>query len=381
MSVLAICPYCQRGKIRAPESAVGLSATCPKCSNCFTIVASTELPSTPPPVRVWDSPHAPKPAEPVGVDEPTPLPVLHSLGEQDERDRTMARDSGDTAELPELTDLPRHDEASHASLIFALVAIILAGAGLALSQLPFGRFASLALGVLAVAAGFYGLFVAQRKYLWPAIGTGAGVVVLLLVLLAPSALGLYGWLPQRGDENAKQAKGMPYDGGAAQSADWVDVSKLFWQRGDVRVSLENIVTSPVELKGPNGEKQYSRDRVLQVRLRIANVGVVRKIDFRSWSERPTAEIPAPRLIDSYDRSVPAKTFEAGWQPRERITGAGIFPGKSIEDLLVFELPEKNPEFVRLELPAAAFGETENVKLHIPMSLLNTGASAPRSNPR
>jgi len=42
MPILAICPYCREGKVRAPDRAVGLSATCPKCFNCFTIIASKD---------------------------------------------------------------------------------------------------------------------------------------------------------------------------------------------------------------------------------------------------------------------------------------------------------------------------------------------------
>src|SRR2546430_1407671 len=41
MPILAVCPYCQEGKVRAPDSAVGLSADCPRCHNSFTLVAST----------------------------------------------------------------------------------------------------------------------------------------------------------------------------------------------------------------------------------------------------------------------------------------------------------------------------------------------------
>ena len=38
-----ICPYCGEGKVRAPDAAVGLSATCPRCYSAFTIMASEKL--------------------------------------------------------------------------------------------------------------------------------------------------------------------------------------------------------------------------------------------------------------------------------------------------------------------------------------------------
>src|SRR5262245_14877579 len=91
MPILAICPYCHEGKVRAPNSAVGLSADCPRCHNCFTLVPSTgrmpepARPSTavrppavqPPPVHRVQAPAPPleKVAEEtVKVSKRTPVP-------------------------------------------------------------------------------------------------------------------------------------------------------------------------------------------------------------------------------------------------------------------------------------------------------------------
>ncbi|HYE77463.1 MAG TPA: hypothetical protein VEI97_05720, partial [bacterium] len=62
MPILAVCPYCHTGKVRAPDHAVGRSATCPKCYNCFTIVPAQSLPAA-----------APAKSKPVAKPQPVPV--------------------------------------------------------------------------------------------------------------------------------------------------------------------------------------------------------------------------------------------------------------------------------------------------------------------
>ena len=40
--IIAVCPYCQIGRVRAPERAVGATANCPRCHSSFTVVDSGE---------------------------------------------------------------------------------------------------------------------------------------------------------------------------------------------------------------------------------------------------------------------------------------------------------------------------------------------------
>src|SRR5262245_17614950 len=68
MPFTAVCPYCNKGQIRAPDDAIGRSATCPKCDNSFTLAPSTSLP--PAPAARAKLPIAPPPP----ISAPTPLP-------------------------------------------------------------------------------------------------------------------------------------------------------------------------------------------------------------------------------------------------------------------------------------------------------------------
>ncbi|MBX9626299.1 MAG: hypothetical protein K2X82_21045, partial [Gemmataceae bacterium] len=78
MPIVALCPYCRAGGVRAPESAVGSSATCPNCKSNFTVIPTDDpVKEVAQPAR----PQAPRPAvdetrehsSPVDVTEPSPV--------------------------------------------------------------------------------------------------------------------------------------------------------------------------------------------------------------------------------------------------------------------------------------------------------------------
>ena len=81
---------------------------------------------------------------------------------------------------------------------------------------------------------------------------------------------------------------------------------------------------------------------------------------------------AATLTDNFGN--PYKPFKVNVALGEEIPGqisaeTSIYPEKNIEDLLVFEPPLENIEFLRLELPAAACGMTGTLHLQIPKSMI------------
>ena len=77
------------------------------------------------------------------------------------------------------------------------------------------------------------------------------------------------------------------------------------------------------------------------------------------------------MADANGKVVPAKTFDRGASAAWQTQTVGLFPGKSADQLLVFELPDPNAGFLRLELPGSGFGGQEPVHLHIPRAFWNT----------
>src|SRR5262245_6139217 len=122
--ILAACPYCKVGKVRAPADAIGASATCPRCYNSLTIVDSQS------PTAFRPSPSKPAPqssAVAVAPELAGPDSDTEAAAEPEERMPSIV------APLPPPRERGRDVESSFA---LAMVAFVLAGIVLPVTYLP-----------------------------------------------------------------------------------------------------------------------------------------------------------------------------------------------------------------------------------------------------
>ncbi len=351
MQILVQCPYCGEGKVRVPESAIGLTVVCRYCSSCFTIAPASLMPAH----------------------EPAPIEASASTCTSN----TDAARSAQTA-LTILATIPEdHDARSRAGtgpesasstadpgFVPALIAISLGGVGLAISQLPYGRFGTTGLGLIGMVFALAALLIADRKRQFPAIAVGVNGLAILLAVFLPEWLGLSSWKPVRLPDESKMVRAVGIRDGLAMPADWVDVTKAAWQRDDVRVGVSSFSIAPIELVGPKEQRRWTKESYVQVRVRVENAGVARTINVSGWPESPTLD--GPKLTDSAGKALAMKVFPEGWTPAEkRKLHKVLFPGRSTEQLLIFESPGKTAGDLMLELPGSAFGGTESARLLLP----------------
>jgi hypothetical protein len=348
MAIIVQCPYCGQGKVRAPESAIGLTVVCRFCSSCFTIApeslltaaSATQLveaaPSTAPTAAAARAETAF--AELTGAPAPSP-----------------ARSPG-VAVVEPIVPPPSADP----SFVPSLIALSLGGIALALSQIPYGRFGTAGFGVLGLVAGAVALALAHRRRGLAVAGTAISGLAVLFAFLLPEWLGMSAWIPARLPDESQTIRAVGLQDGLAEPAEWVDARKAAWQRDDVRVSVSAFTIAPAEIVGPKDKRQWTKEPCLQIRIKIENVGVARTFEARGWE--------SPRLTDSSGKTLALKTFTEGWTPVTRPPQPKVlFPGRSLEQLLIFEAPGKNAGDLKLELPASAFGSTETVKFLLPRS--------------
>jgi hypothetical protein len=74
------------------------------------------------------------------------------------------------------------------------------------------------------------------------------------------------------------------------------------------------------------------------------------------------------LRDPSGKAYPRKTFP-GAEVAGQVHRASIYPGQFKDDLLVFEPPPADVEYLRLELPAANAGAAGLFRLTIPKSII------------
>jgi hypothetical protein len=386
-TIIAICPYCRAGGVRAPASNIGASATCPKCKSSFTVMPSDGLPG-------WaKEPQASSPAPTPAAAPPAPLPVdetqpAAAMGMADvtepsptlpreERAKVKAKPKPAPTPEAEPEPEPEQEEAERAEpadmgLVTALVALILVGIAVLASQFPFGRFIAIGIAAVGLLTGLMSLGAEGRAKQAGGLAVGLHVLVLVFVLFLPSWLRLDPW---RGapDEGPKGPFAVEHGTGLLNPispTDWIDASKSSWEDKDVRVTVRSAFVGPVELHGPKDAKRTTKDRYFHLLLRVANTGVERQIELKGWAAGKGAD--GVRVIDSTGKQLSLATFDDGWAPTGGRPAERAMPGHASEVRLVFVAPAK-PDSLRLHLPGAAIGAGEEIKFHIGSGFLNRNA--------
>jgi hypothetical protein len=106
--------------------------------------------------------------------------------------------------------------------------------------------------------------------------------------------------------------------------------------------------------------------LLLISTRVSNQSQTKKIDYKGWASSFRSAV---HLSDNFDNRYKEITFGTFSDIVGQVKSESIHPGRSIDDLLVFEIPLANVEYLRLELPADHFGEKGEVRFQIPKDMI------------
>jgi hypothetical protein len=379
MRILSICPYCRLGKVAATDQAIGLSATCPNCRASFTIVESGSLVKeqknlNPTSSRASRSDSG-SPDTPVRT--PTPLPFSSALSDSSPvipaRQRLSGVDHFNAPKTSILSSEPSPMAESQLPLVLSLLGIILGGMSLTLSQTISTRIVPIGVAGLGLMLGIGTWFLCEGKWKTPALASVGNAMVLLVLTLSPETLG---FRVGGSDQPKKDRKVKVYhtDQTLTDAPEWIDTTKVFWQKDDIRVSIKSISIAPLETVGANDQKRMSQTKYLQIVVRTANIGLDRRIPFPGWNASDRSQ--APLLTDSSGNILKLKSVEfVGEGSMKPVPISVLLPQKSVLMLLGFDPPGSNVDSLRLELPGSAFGETETVRYWIPKSEFNSAGGS------
>lgn len=132
--------------------------------------------------------------------------------------------------------------------------------------------------------------------------------------------------------------------------------------GEVRVGVASVEVGTVKLKDFAGRSVEGDDPQLQIVVTIENVSRTTKIDYLGWGGNVPYNRHPATLSD--ERGNVYKRVSYGINRVVGQAGApqSIYPGKSHNDRLVFELPVDGAEFLVLRLPGIALGLDDDLEL-------------------
>jgi hypothetical protein len=147
------------------------------------------------------------------------------------------------------------------------------------------------------------------------------------------------------------------------------------QRGGVTVRITSAqIGRPRLINRSSGLAAYPRKDCLALRLELYNQDKTKQRDYVSWNVKSGG--PDISVVDDDNNRYLMKSFRRyGLEIDGQVEGGRGYlnPEQVTKDVLVFEKPAETAACLRLELPAAAFGEEGVLRFEIPISMI---AAAP-----
>lgn len=143
------------------------------------------------------------------------------------------------------------------------------------------------------------------------------------------------------------------------------------QLGDVQLRITEVVIGKVPLWREILDRDgVSEDDLLTIWLEVANTSERKKIDYQGWMSDYASllDIDA-KLTDDADNNYRRINFSATLKVKDAVTNESIYPGKSIRDAVVFELPIDGAEYLRLKLSAKGCKEKGEFRFEIPKEII------------
>lgn len=389
------CPFC-KDKVGANDFLPSEGAACSACGNRpfspppsepWWVSAAPLEPietktvfSNPPPEAWWTAPVAPEQKEPVVTQLAPPEPTTAPEPKEPEPlSRVTAspplRIVPATSRLPPRNVTADDDEPSSfldrlrnldfgSALAFLCFSVALLFCSIAALEFFIKPIA--ALGLLAgLLGGTVPALWRKRNIVFPLL---LSILCLLVLLFAGS------WPSFSSPPPPLVTVPLKQDGMAAHQAvsadDWVDASANAVKHGDVRVQIVSARIGSVDLKRQSSTRA-SAERYLTIRVRASYEGVIfQQTPYQPWADR--ADSPSkhpPTLTDTQGHTFAQKTFDSGWKVAGRADVDALNPGHQVKEVLVYPVPGRDVEYLRLMLPASAFGLDGEFRFQVPRSMI------------
>lgn len=375
MPFIAECPFCA-GKVRVPDRSAGRSVPCPRCGDHFTLVPMPDPPDLPV-------------SEPktLSVTRPTPPPLKPLRPEAtDSSVHTADEPSGPSLDALEAVPRPSTPKTSDFSLFITPArrprpALTLGHLSFLLSSIAAVSYSVCSNGSVPLAMSALGLvlglgsLMTLRAESTGVLYTYAGAAICsVLVIMSGWCVILSEFPPKRpgGDTSSRRPMVFMPEGEKLPTtpSEWINARRGAIAIDDVSVRISTARVAMVEFKDPRKQKSPPQKPALLLTVRVSNIGIEHLVEYLSWNEPPRdRDKPGPRLMDNRGQTYPRRLYGAEDEVVGQVRRVHVPPTKRIDDLLVFEPPPATIEYLRLELPACAFGAAGMLRLEIPKDMI------------
>ncbi len=365
MSFVAKCPFCP-GTQRLKDSALAASVLCPSCKSYYTAV-----------------PHHSRGPAKTTISRAEQFSRIHpqqvvAKSPPAAEMSTVAQVAASESSAPEEIDSP--ETRSETIPLLPSASLLCGSTALVSASLSGLQFATLPLAITGLVLAGIGSCCERRGKalvrLAPAFGGALSLSVLVVALFWPGILGVtFAHWREQASVLDNRLKFIPAQGtaanavGASSEEEGVDVSLGAARKGDVQIGVNSSGTGLYKFRSSKGKRE-SQEHYLQITIRISNVGGTRALHFAGCGQVSSPdESTLPQLRDHLGRTCPFLNSRRKEELPRQLERAVIVPGKFVELPLFFEQPRGKIEYLRLDIPAEAWGDHGKIHLRIPATLL------------
>lgn len=164
-------------------------------------------------------------------------------------------------------------------------------------------------------------------------------------------------MPTETDQETSEAEAGP---------EFVDASQETLRLGSIQVEVIDTRLGDVDLYNRIRRRESkSKDPAFVIWLRITNTSENKKVDYTGWmAEFASAMDIDATLTDNFGNNYRAVTYGATTGVKDATTKGSIYPGESIVDAIIFEIPVATMDYVDLVLSAKGCKEEGEFRFRI-----------------
>ncbi|MFW5653362.1 MAG: hypothetical protein ACOC0P_04890 [Planctomycetota bacterium] len=295
----------------------------------------------------------------------------------DESMVTQAKPSRSKVESGHLEGSPTINIATpRRSNSLGIAAVILGLVAILVCWIPLINVVSLLLGGLGLLLGIIGFVVAVRRkgasVGYPIAGGALCGVALLIssvisgAMLAPAVGLAYAAAESMESNQTPIGAGQTVTATAATGTtqyEWAVAPGTGVTQNDVEVWVTDARVQQVAIESYSDEPNWSKSEYLVLTLKMNNTSASRKIDYASFRDSFVLE-----LSDDFGNIYKEAAF--GFRdPVEGVSYESMYPGDSVTDVLIFEVPVRSATYLNLVLPASKVDGTGRLHFRLPADMI------------
>ena len=132
--------------------------------------------------------------------------------------------------------------------------------------------------------------------------------------------------------------------------------------GDIKVEIVSVGIKPCAFEDMFGDRNTTKESFLLINLRITNTSTTTKANYDTWRGKLiSANKDFASVTDDFGNIYKRISMDTTTPINSVARNSSIYPGKSVNDTLVFEAPIESANTLTIDMPGDNIGQVQPIK--------------------